>query len=315
MEQQSKEWQLLEKAVLASVTEQRRARRWRIFFIILFFVYLFSIMGLVTQRGDMAAVAKASPHTAVIKIHGPIMEDEAANANALATSLRKAFEEPNAKGIILAINSPGGSPVQAGYAYDEITRLRKLHPEKKVYAVISDLGASAAYYIASAADEIYADKASLVGSIGVISTGFGYTGAMEKLGIQRRVITSGKNKAFMDPFEPLKHSDEVFWQKSLGLIHEQFITAVKDGRGDRLKDNEELFTGLIWPGETAKELGLVDGLGSAGYVARDVIGAKDTVDYTVSQDPFERFIRQFGASAGAAIFQQMQLTSRVPAIQ
>ncbi len=315
MEQQSKEWQLLEKAVLASVAEQRRGRRWRIFFIILFFIYLFGMMGFLSQKAEISAVAKAEEHTAVIRIHGPIMEEEAANANALATALRDAFEEPNAKGIILAINSPGGSPVQAGYAYDEIMRLRKLHPEKKVYAVISDLGASAAYYIASASDYIYADKASLVGSIGVISAGFGYTGAIEKLGIQRRVITAGKNKAFMDPFEPLKPSDEAFWKDSLGLIHRQFIDAVKEGRGDRLKDTPELFSGLIWPGATAVDLGLVDGLGSAGYVARDMIGAKDTVDYTVARDPIERLIRQLGASAGAAVFQQMQLGGHIPTVQ
>ncbi|CAA0109189.1 Putative signal peptide peptidase SppA [BD1-7 clade bacterium] len=315
MEQKSKEWQLLEKAVLASVTEQRRARRWRIFFVVLFFVYLFSILGIVTQNADMAAVAKTSEHTAVVRIQGPIMEQEPASANAIATGLRAAFKEPNAKAIILAINSPGGSPVQAGYAYDEIMRLRKLHPEKKVYAVISDLGASAAYYIASAADEIYADKASLVGSIGVISAGFGFVGTIDKLGVERRVITSGKNKAFMDPFEPLKPSDEKFWRDSLDLIHQQFITAVKTGRSDRLKETDDMFSGLIWPGETALELGLVDGLGSAGYVARDIVGAKDTVDYTVSRDPIERLIRQLGASAGAAVYQQLQMSDTAPAIR
>lgn len=194
--------------------------------------------------------------------------------------------------------------MHAGYVYDEIIRLRALHPNKKVYAVISDLGASAAYYIASAADEIYADKASLVGSIGVISASFGFTEAMQKLGIERRVIAAGENKAFMDPYQPLKDEDKAFWQQSLQLIHQQFIDRVKQGRGDRLHESEGVFSGLIWSGEQALDMGLIDGLGSAGHVARDVIGADELVDYSVQPDPITAFMRRFGLLASQAVFNQ-----------
>lgn len=305
--QTSKEWQLLEKVALASVVEQRRTRRWGIFFKSLTFIYLFAIIGLFSAGGDKVKgidVRAKDSHTAVVKMHGLIMDEEAASAGVLIAGLRKAFEAPKSKAVILAINSPGGSPVHAGYVYDEIIRLRALHPDKKVYAVISDLGASAAYYIAAAADEIYADKASLVGSIGVISASFGFTEAMQKLGIERRIITAGENKAFMDPYQPLKDEDKAFWQQSLQLIHQQFIDRVKEGRGDRLQESEGLYTGLIWSGEQAMDMGLIDGLGSASFVARDVIGAQELVDYSVHPDPVTAFMRRFGIMASQAIFSQ-----------
>lgn len=320
MEQQTKEWQILEKVALESFKEQRRSRRWGIFFKILTFVYIFAAISLfMVGKDSVTHVGTGETHTALVKIQGPIMDQEEASANVIVGGLRAAFENEKSKAIILAINSPGGSPVHAGYVYDEIKRLRALYPEKKVYAVISDLGASAAYYIAAAADEIYADKASLVGSIGVISASFGFDQAMNKLGVERRVITSGENKAFLDPYQPLKQSDKEFWQASLDIIHKQFIAQVKNGRGDRLKETDDLFSGLIWSGEQALEMGLIDGLGSAGIVARDVIGAEDIVDYSVQRDPLEEFIRKVGLSAGASfgagLSRELQLKSSMPVIQ
>lgn len=313
----SKEWQLLEKVAMASIAEQRRTRRWGIVFKLLTFFYLFAVLGMLmpdTETLKNIDGRSKAEHTALVYIHGPIMDEESASANVIVGGLRKAFENPHSKAVMLAINSPGGSPVHAGYVYDEIMRLKALYPQKKVYAVISDLGASAAYYIAAAADEIYADKASLVGSIGVISASFGFTGAMEKLGIERRVITAGEHKAFLDPYQALKEDDRAFWQQSLAVIHRQFIEQVKKGRGDRLKDSDGLFSGLIWSGEQALELGLIDGLGSAGYVARDVIGAEDIVDYSVQPDPVEAFIKRFGLAAGKAMASQWQAGGQVPVL-
>ncbi len=231
-------------------------------------------------------------------MRGVIADKESASADNIVSSLRTAFEDPKVKGVILRINSPGGSPVQSGYVYDEIRRLRALHPQIKLYAVISDLGASGAYYIASAADQIYADKASLVGSIGVTAAGYGFVGTMEKLGVERRTYTSGEHKAFLDPFQPQKADETQFWQSVLDTTHRQFIASVKQGRGDRLKDKDhpELFSGLVWSGEQALPLGLIDGLGSASSVARDVIGEKELVDFTVQESPFDRFSKKLGAS-------------------
>lgn len=294
-----KAWKLLEKTLQAGVVEQRRARRWGIFFKLLAFIYLFGALALFSpalKLGKSAGVAEN--HTALIEVRGMIMADEEASADNIVSGLRAAFEDEKTKGIILRINSPGGSPVQSGYIYDEIKRLRGEHPDIKVYAVISDLGASGAYYIASAADEIYADKASLVGSIGVTAATFGFVGAMDKLGVDRRVYTSGEHKAFLDPFQPQKEEETQFWQGVLKTTHQQFIDSVKKGRGDRLKvqDHPELFSGLIWSGEQALELGLVDALGSSSYVAREVIGAKTIVDYTREESPLDRFTKKLGAS-------------------
>jgi protease-4 len=281
------------------VVEQRRARRWGIFFKLLAFVYLFGALALFAPGLKLdKAGSSAEHHTALIEVRGMIMADEEASADNIVSSLRAAFEDKKTKGIVLRINSPGGSPVQSGYIYDEIKRLRGEHPDTKVYAVISDLGASGAYYIASAADQIYADKASLVGSIGVTAATFGFVGVMEKVGVDRRVYTSGEHKAFLDPFQPPKAEETRFWQSVLETTHKQFIDSVKKGRGERLKVDQhpELFSGLIWSGEQALELGLVDALGSSSYVAREVIGAKDIVDFTREENPFDRFTKKLGTS-------------------
>lgn len=305
----SKEWRLLDKLVMGLHTEQRRSRRWGIFFKSLTFIYLFVVLYLFIPS-DMidTDVVTSKPHTAVVDVTGLIAEGEDANANDIAYSLRNAFKDKNTKGVILRINSPGGSPVQSGYVYDEIKRLRGMYPETKVYAVIGDLGASGGYYIAAAADEIYADKASLVGSIGVISSGFGFVDLMEKLGVERRTFAAGDHKAFLDPFSPLNDSEKTFWQGVLKTTHEQFITQVKMGRGDRLKDDPELFSGLIWTGEQAKKLGLIDGLGSPGYVARDIIGVENIVNFSPKLSPFEELVERFSIRFAKTITTQLGIS-------
>ena len=297
--EEQKSWKLLEKTLLASVQEQRRARRWGIFFKLLTFAYLFGILALFSPLTSMdKAASRSVNHTAVVEVRGVIADQEPASADNIVGGLREAFKDAKTKAVILSINSPGGSPVQSGYIYDEIRRLRAEYPDIKLYAVISDLGASGAYYIASAADQIYADKASLVGSIGVTAAGYGFVGTMEKLGVERRTYTAGEHKAFLDPFQPQKPEETAFWQGVLETTHKQFIASVKQGRGERLKDKEhpELFSGLIWSGEQAVALGLVDGLGSASYVAREVVGEKELVDFTVEESPFDRFSKRLGTS-------------------
>ncbi|NWB92832.1 S49 family peptidase [Pseudomonas agarici] len=294
-----KSWKLLEKTLLAGVQEQRRARRWGIFFKLLTFAYLLVALLMFSPLMDMEKSTVGSDrYSALIEVRGVIADKESASADNIVGSLRTAFDDPKVKAIILCINSPGGSPVQSGYVYDEILRLRGQHPDTKVYAVISDIGASGAYYIASAADQIYADKASLVGSIGVTAAGYGFVGTMEKLGVERRAYSSGEHKSFLDPFQPQKADETRFWQGVLDTTHNQFIASVKKGRGDRLKDKEhpELFSGLVWSGEQALPLGLIDGLGSASSVARDVIGEKELVDFTVRESAFDRFSKKLGAS-------------------
>lgn len=292
-----KEWKLIEKIVGSLHLEQRRARRWGIFFKLLTFAYLFALMGIFFIGKDVSSAREAAerqPHTALIEIKGIIVEGADASADNVVTALRKAFSSRHSEAILLRINSPGGSPVQAGYINDEITRLRALHPDKKVYAVISDVGASGGYYVAVAADEIYADKASLVGSIGVTASSFGFVDMIDKLGIERRIMTSGDNKAFLDPFSPLKADEKAFWQTVLDTTHQQFIRQVEQGRGERLKGGDELYSGLVWSGEQALELGLIDGLGSASHVAREVIQVPKLVDYTHRPSPFDRFIDRLG---------------------
>jgi protease-4 len=291
--------------VAASLVEQRRARRWGVFFKLLTFAYLIALLVIVVPRGDIGAVGKTSPHTAMVRIEGPIADQELASANNIARGLRRAFEDKHAVAVLLAINSPGGSPVQSGQVYDEIKRLRAKYPDKKVYAAISDLGASGAYYIAAAADQIYADQASLVGSIGVISSSFGFTGLMEKLGVERRLFTAGENKAMLDPFSPLADEQQELWQAVIESTHRQFIARVKAGRGNRLVDDPQLFSGAVWSGEQALKLGLVDGLGSAGSVARDVIGAEDIVDVSVGESPVKALLKNFGMSFGAGFANQV----------
>lgn len=305
-----RDWKLIEKLVMSLQSEQRRSRRWGIFFKFLTFGYLFLLLFMLKfPLGDTIDSATGK-HTALVEINGPIAADELASADNIVGALRTAFEEKNAVAVLLRINSPGGSPVQSGYVYDEIKRLREEYPEKKVYAVISDVGASGAYYIASAADEIYANRASLVGSIGVVAGGFGFTGVMEKLGVERRLYTAGDNKAFLDPFSPEQKEEVVFWQGVLENTHKQFIEAVKAGRGDRLADDERLFSGLIWSGEQAQELGLIDGLGSSSFVARQIVGQEDLVDYSRRKSPLQDIVDQLGVAFGEGFAGQM-LESRL----
>ncbi|RBW49940.1 S49 family peptidase [Marinobacter sp. F3R11] len=296
-----RDWRLIEKLVMSLQSEQRRSRRWGIFFKLLTFVYLFALLVIVWSPFGGSLDATVGKHTAVVEINGPIAADELASADNIVGALRSAFEESDAVAVILRINSPGGSPVQSGYVYDEIRRLRGEYPEKKVYAVISDIGASGAYYIAAAADEIYANRASLVGSIGVVAGGFGFTGVMDKVGVERRLYTAGENKAFLDPFSPEQEQEVAFWQDVLENTHHQFIKAVKDGRGDRLADDERLFSGLVWSGEQALELGLVDGLGSTSSVARDVVGQEDLVDYSHRKGALRDLVDQLGVSFGQGV--------------
>ncbi len=298
----SKEWKLIEKLLQKSLSEQGRTRRWGIFFKLLTFVYLFGLLWMLHPSSwNLRLEETGEPHTAMVQVMGEIAEDSDANANDIGEGLRRAFEAKNAKAVLLNINSPGGSPVQSNMVYQEIRRLRQLHPEKKVYAAITDMGASGAYYIASAADEIYAEPASIVGSIGVISPGFGFTGLMEKLGIERRVVSSGKDKAMLDPFSPVNPEEAEHFQSLLTEVHQQFIAAVKLGRGARLVDDPKIFSGLFWTGESAKTLGLIDGIASPGKVAREIIHANDIIDYSIKADPFDQLISRFGASLSAGM--------------
>lgn len=312
----SKAVSVLEGVVMRSLDEQRKSRRWGIFFKLLTFVYL-AVFLLFIFRGAQSGIGQAGSdeeHVGFIEVKGVIAAEELANANAIAGALRRAFESESCKAILLAINSPGGSPVQSGQVYDEIKRLRAEYPDKKVYAAIAELGASGAYYIAAAADEIYADKASLVGSIGVVGSGFGFVEGMKKLGVERRQYTAGEHKGFLDPFLPQNEEETEFWQSVLKVTHDQFVGVVKEGRGERLKNDPKLFSGLVWSGEQALELGLIDGLGSAGSVARDVIGIEDLVDYSFKPDPIEQALRRLGVSVGEGIMQS-SLQLEIPALR
>lgn len=303
---------LIGRLSFATLAEQRRARRWGIFFKFLTFVYLFSLLYLFIPKDDSTLnVSVGKKHTALVEVEGVIAPDSEANADNIITSLRSAFKDTNTAGVIVRINSPGGSPVQAGYINDEIRRLRAEHPNVPLYAVVTDICASGGYYIAAAADEIYADKASLVGSIGVLMDGYGFVGTLEKLGIERRLLTAGENKGFLDPFSPLKPSDVEHVKALLGNTHQQFIKVVKEGRGDRLKNDPQLFSGLIWTGEQSLNLGLIDGLGSSSYVARDVIGAEKIVDFTRRPHPFERFADRLGVAMASFFASKIGLEGQV----
>lgn len=286
------EQNLVNRIAWEAIAEQRRARRWGIFFKLLFALYVLVFLLLYLPPEWTSSAMVGQKHTALVDIDGVISQDTEANADYVVTGLRRAFEDENTAGVILRINSPGGSPVQAGYIYDEIKRLRDMYPEIPLYAVITDICASGGYYIAAAADEIYANKASVVGSIGVVMSGFGFVDAIDKLGIERRLLTAGENKGFLDPFSPLKESDVEHVNEILHQVYQQFIDIVKAGRGDRLKDDDRLYSGLIWTGEQSMELGLVDALGSAGYVAREVIGAEKIIDYTLHDTYFQQFAKQ-----------------------
>jgi protease-4 len=290
------ERKVLEKVALAAIVEQRAARRWGVVFKLLLLVYLFAVLfvgiGWI-KHGDYKSPGK---HTALVELRGVIAADSKASADNVTTGLQAAFKDSNTQGVVLRINSPGGSPVQAGYINDEIRRLRGQYPNIPLYAVVEDICASGGYYVAAAADRIYVDKASIVGSIGVVMDGFGFTGTMEKLGVERRAITAGENKAFLDPFSPLNPAHKEFAEKMLGEIHQQFISVVRNGRGKRLKESPEIFSGLVWVGQKSIELGLADALGSVDSVARDVIKAEDVVDFTVHENIAERVARKFGAA-------------------
>ncbi len=288
----------------ASLKEQRRSRRWGIIFKLLTFAYIGVILFMIGEASLTTATINEK-HTAMVELTGIIADKEIASADHIVTALRDAFENENAAGIILRINSPGGSPVQSGYIYDEIRRLREKNPDTPLYAVVTDICASGGYYIASAADKIYADKASIVGSIGVRMDNFGFVDAIEKLGVERRTLTAGENKALLDPFLPENEKAKAHLQDMLSEIHLQFINAVKEGRGDRLDSSVEgLFSGLIWTGEAAVKNGLVDELASASYVAREVIGEETIVDYTVQEDILERFAQRLGSTVAQVISTQ-----------
>ena len=308
---------ILNRLAFATLNEQRRHRRWRIFFIFLFFIYLFLIYFTVYQPewNNLVAVdnelTSTGKHTALIEIDGVIATDTEASADKIVSGLKKAFEDKTTAGIILRINSPGGSPVQAGYINDEINRLRKQYPTIPIYAVITDICASGGYYIAAAADKIYADKASVVGSIGVLMNGFGFVQAMDKLGIERRLLTAGEHKGFLDPFSPMKPEDIDHIKNLLNDIHAQFINAVKTGRGERLKgaDEDNLFSGLVWTGEQAVKLGLVDALGSASYVAREIIKAEKIKDFTQKPNYLDRFAERLGTTIAETFSRQLQINN------
>ena len=287
---------IVEKLAFAAIVEQRRARRWKIFFIFLFFAYLFSAPLLISGKFKFPDMDKDDKHTALVDLDGVISSDSEASADKIVTALRDAFEDEDTAGVILRINSPGGSPVQSSYIYREMKRLRKKYPEIPLYAVITDLCASGGYYVAVGADKIYANESSIVGSIGVIMSSFGFEGTMKKLGVERRALTAGEHKALFDPFSPVNEEEQAHLQVMLDEIHQEFINTVKEGRGDKLIDDEQLFTGLVWTGEKAMKIGLVDELGSAGYVAREVIKAEDIVDFTGKKDFFDRFAERLGAS-------------------
>lgn len=291
------ERELIEKLAMEALREQRLRRRWGIFFKLIFLaltvssLYLFSDFG----SGEMENLGR---HTALVEIDGAIESEGSGSAQAVIPALNRAFLDANSVGVIMRINSPGGSPVQAGMISDEIGRLRKEFPQKKLYVVVDEMCASGGYYIAAAADKIFVNKASVVGSIGVLMDGFGFTALMEKAGVERRLMTAGENKGFMDPFSPHSEKQKAFSQTMLNEIHQQFIDVVRKGRGQRLKETPETFSGLFWIGSKAVEMGLADDFGSVDSVARDVFKAEDIVDYTQKEGLPERVLKKFGASIG-----------------
>ncbi|MGC1174261.1 S49 family peptidase [Polaromonas sp.] len=299
----------LEKLAFAALNEQKATRRWKTFVRLSWLAFFVFLVWFALSRG--AATSNVSvPHTAVVEIKGEIADGADASAEFVNAALRAAFEDEGAKAVVLLINSPGGSPVQAGMMNDEIVRLKAKH-NKPVYAVVGETCASAAYYIAASADKIFVDKASIVGSIGVLMDGFGFTGLMEKLGVDRRLMTAGENKGFLDPFSPQTEQQRAYAQTMLNQIHQQFITAVKNGRGKRLKETPEMFSGLFWTGQQAVELGLADQLGTLDYVAREVVKTEEIIDYTRRENVAERLAKKFGAAIGAGAIRTLKT---IPAI-
>ena len=308
-EKNSSNWEreVLEKLAFQSLKEQKRNRFWSVFFKSLTFIWLFLMLFYMLNWIGGTSGNSAEDHTALIDIQGEIGAQDQVNADSVVSSLHDAYDNKHTKGVILRINSPGGSPVQAGIINDEIKRQRTLHPEIPVYAVVEDICASGGYYIAVAADKIYVDKASIIGSIGVLMDGFGFTGAMEKFGVERRLMTAGENKAMLDPFSPVNPKHKVLAQAMLNEVHQQFINVVREGRGDRLKETPETFSGLFWSGEAGVKMGLADELGSYEYVAREVIKQENIVDFTASEGLADRVARKFGASMTQSMFKGMGL--------
>jgi protease-4 len=300
MSEQQPNWErdVLEKLAMSAVQEQRRTRHWGILFKTLTFLYLFVVLFMVAGWFGSDGVS-IKEHTALVDLQGVIASDQA-SADSVIASLQGAFDDKKTRGVILRINSPGGSPVQAGQIYDEIKRLRAKHPKIPLYAVVDDICASGGYYVAAAADKIFVDKASIVGSIGVLMDGFGFTETMKKLGVERRLLTAGENKGFLDPFSPTDPKQQAFAKQMLEEIHGQFIGVVREGRGKRLKETPEMFSGLVWSGETSIQLGLADGLGSVESVARDVVKVEDIVDYTQQESFAERLAGRLGATLAKA---------------
>ena len=294
----------LEKLAFASLNEQKASRRWKAFVRLAWLAFLIALVWLALHRGTPTSDATVA-HTAVVEIKGEIADGADASAEFVNAALKAAFEDDGAKAVVLLINSPGGSPVQAGIVNAEIRRLKALH-RKKVYAVVEETCASGAYYIAVAADEIFADKASIVGSIGVLMDGFGFVGTMDKLGVERRLLTAGANKGLGDPFSPLSDAHRVYIKAMLDQIHRQFIETVRQGRGARLKETPDTFSGLFWSGEQALGLGLIDHLGSLDQVARDVVKAETVIDYTPKDNVAERLVKRFGASIGSGAVAAMR---------
>ena len=297
---------IMEKLALETLAELRRSRRWRIAlslgWLSFFFLLLFAVMGWTGGKRDAGSLEK---HTSLVELKGVIAADSKASADKIIGALQQAFKDKNTQGVVLRINSPGGSPVQAGYINDEIKRLRAKHKDIPFYVVVQDVCASGGYYVAAAAEKIFVDKASIVGSIGVLMDGFGFTGAMEKLGVERRLITAGQNKGFLDPFSPANPEQQKLASQMVAEIHQQFIKVVKDGRGKRLKETPDMFSGLVWSGEKSVELGLADGLGSLDYVAREVIKAEQVVDYTPDDTFSEQLARKLGASAAETFWSKV----------
>ncbi len=300
---------VLESLARELLVEQRRSRRWRIAlslgWLSFCFLLLLAAMGWAGGKRDSGSTEK---HTSLVELKGTIAADSKASADRIVGALQQAFKDKNTQGVVLRINSPGGSPVQAGVINDEIRRLRALHKDIPLYVVVQDMCASGGYYVAAAADKIFVDKASIVGSIGVLMDGFGFTGAMEKLGVERRLITAGENKGFLDSFSPANPEQQKFAAQMVAEIHQQFINVVREGRGKRLKESPELFSGLVWSGAKSIELGLADGLGGLDFVAREIIKAEVVVDYTPDDTFSEQLARRLGASAAETI-----LTKLLPA--
>lgn len=295
------EKEVLEKLAFSAIDEQKKARRWGIFFKFLTFAYLSAALAIAVFPRFGGEVGSDKAHVAVVDVQGMIAEGEAASAENIIQGLRDAIEDKNTKGVILNINSPGGSAVQSAYVYQEIRRQKAQHPDMPIYSVVSDMCASGGYYIASASDKIYVSPASIIGSIGVVMNGFGFSNVLEKLGVERRLLTAGEHKALLDPFSPVKYQEAKHMQSLLDQVHQQFIAAVKQARGDRLKETPDMFSGLVWTGEEGVKLGLADGFGSIDSVARDELDTEETLNFTPQERLIDRLAGKFGASFGHAI--------------